>query len=110
MTDTKDEMATAIAAAASPQEPVTQLISTGFLEAGKYDEGNNAGDDADSSGLVRESSQLALKITVLTGSRKGTNASGATSLASSVYKYREENGRTYHAYKAGDGPLSGPLM
>ncbi|PHH62232.1 hypothetical protein CDD80_1370 [Ophiocordyceps camponoti-rufipedis] len=35
----------------------------------------------------------------------GSIASSSTSLASSIMRYREENGRTYHAFRAGSMPF-----
>lgn len=40
----------------------------------------------------------------------GQGGSDTTSLASSIFKYRVENGRTYHAYKAGGMLLLSYIM
>lgn len=64
----------------SPRSPVEAEVPTG-IEAEEDDYGNDSGlDDA-------------------------TLASSTTSISSSVLKYREENGRRYHAYKDGQYAL-----
>ncbi|GAB1318277.1 S-adenosyl-L-methionine-dependent methyltransferase [Madurella fahalii] len=72
-------------AAASSPRPAAPTAPTGpgVIEADVHAEADDADNDVDSS--------LSL----------GSNQSETTSLAPSIYKFREENGRTYHAYKAG---------
>ena len=61
-------------------------------------------DDDDSAMEVRHGTRSSRAITgmrVDTDKRKAYAGSETASLASSILKYREENGRRYHAYKAG---------